>query len=162
MIRARSLNVVFWLGICSIAAFLLAPTLVAVPISFSATNSLQIPPAGLSLRWYAAVLTDPQWRDAASNSLQVAVLTSICSVLLGTPAAIALQHGNRFIRTAANGVILSPLVIPVVVLSIATYMIFTQWGLSGSLIGLVVRIPVYRFRSWSCACARASQCSTKT
>ena len=68
--------------------FLMAPTLVVVPMSFTASNSLTFPPEGFSTRWYEKMLTDPQWSTGFVHSAQVAFLTAILATSLGTLAAL--------------------------------------------------------------------------
>jgi len=41
--------------------YLLAPTLVIVPMSFTEAEILSFPPQGFSLQWYEHMLTDTQW-----------------------------------------------------------------------------------------------------
>src|SRR3990170_2625292 len=48
--------------------FLMAPTLVVVPMSVTASNALTFPPEGFSTRWYEKMLTDPQWSSGFVNS----------------------------------------------------------------------------------------------
>jgi putative spermidine/putrescine transport system permease protein len=131
-------GVLFWSFVSAVAVFLLAPTLIAVPISFTEGRTLQFPPTGFSLRWYAEVFESGDWREATLNSLKIATLTTIVSVVLGTSAALALNRFQSGAMTVLNGVLLSPLVIPVVVLSIGMYMVFAEWELVGTITGLLI------------------------
>src|SRR5579859_6387002 len=74
--------------------FLVAPTLLVVPMSFSPTNLLTFPPRGFSLRWYDAFFTNPAWQGAAFVSLRVALLTMVLATPIGTAAAYGLQVGR--------------------------------------------------------------------
>ena len=56
--------------------YLLAPTLVIVPMSFTEARILSFPPQGFTLQWYERMVTDRQWSTGLVNSLQVAVLTA--------------------------------------------------------------------------------------
>ena len=95
--------------------FLMAPTLVVVPMSFTASNALTFPPQGLSTRWYEKMLTDPQWLTGFVNSAQVALLTAVFATALGTLAALGTVRGRFPGRGAVNGLILSPLIVPVII-----------------------------------------------
>ena len=81
--------------ICAlILIFLMLPLVIVFPISFSSSSSLQFPPPGWSLRWYAAYLNDPIWIEATLRSLYVAAATMILGTLLGLMLAFALVRGN--------------------------------------------------------------------
>jgi putative spermidine/putrescine transport system permease protein len=118
--------------------YLLAPTLVIVPMSFTEAEILSFPPQGLSLQWYEHMLTDHQWSTAMVNSLIVAVLTAALATVLGTLAALGLSRGRFPGRSLVNGLVLSPLIVPVVVIAIGMFGLFVQWKISGSVLGLVL------------------------
>ena len=118
--------------------YLLAPTLVIVPMSFTEAEILSFPPQGLSLQWYEHMLTDHQWSTAMVNSLIVAVLTTALATVLGTLAALGLSRGRFPGRSLVNGLVLSPLIVPVVVIAIGMFGLFVQWKISGSVLGLVL------------------------
>jgi putative spermidine/putrescine transport system permease protein len=118
--------------------YLLAPTLVIVPMSFTEAEILSFPPQGFSLQWYQHMLTDPQWSTSIVNSLIVAVLTALLATVLGTLAALGLTRGRFPGRSVVNGLVLSPLIVPVVVIAIGMFGLFVQWKISGSVLGLVL------------------------
>ena len=118
--------------------YLLAPTLVIVPMSFTEARILSFPPEGFTLAWYERMVTDRQWSTGLVNSFQVAILTAILATVLGTLAALGLSRGRFLGRTAVNALVLSPLIVPVVVIAIGMFGLFVQWRIAGSLIGLVV------------------------
>ena len=118
--------------------YLLAPTLVIVPMSFTEASILSFPPEGFSLRWYERMFTDRQWSSGMINSAQVAVLTAILATGLGTLAALGLTRGRFPGRTIVNALVLSPLIVPVVIIAIGMFALFVQWRISGSLVGLVL------------------------
>ncbi|CAN5165214.1 ABC transporter permease [soil metagenome] len=131
-------GIVLRIVVVLIAGFLLLPTIIIIPISFTPGNTVAFPPAGLSLRWYEAVFNDPAWLSAMSSSLKIALLTVVLSVVMGTAAAVGLFRGNFPMKTVIRGLVLSPLVTPVIVLAIGTFMVFARWGLAGSYAGLVI------------------------
>lgn len=99
--------------------FVLAPLLVAVAISFSAAPFASFPPRGLTLDWYRQVLADPDFRDAASLSIGLAVAATAASLGLGLPAAFALARSPLPGKGALQGLLLSPLVFPVLITGLA-------------------------------------------
>lgn len=118
--------------------FLMAPTAVVVPMSFTASNSLTFPPEGLSIRWYEKMLTDPQWSTGFVNSAQVAVLTALLATVLGTLAALGTVRGRFPGRNAVQALVLSPLIVPVIIIAIGMFSVFVRWRIAGSVLGLVL------------------------
>ena len=122
----------------AIACYLVAPTLIVAVMSFSSAEGLQFPPPGLSTRWYRTFLQSAMWTDAAKTSLEVAAGSALLSTALGTLAALGLVRGRYRGRAFVNAVVLSPLIVPTVVIAIGMYFVFVKWHLAGTLIGLVV------------------------
>lgn len=118
--------------------FLMAPTLVIVPMSFTASNSLTFPPEGFSMRWYEKMVTDPQWSTGFTNSAKVAFLAAILATSLGTLAALGTVRGQFPGKGAINGLILSPLIVPTIIIAIGMFSVFVRWKIAGSLPGLVL------------------------
>jgi putative spermidine/putrescine transport system permease protein len=77
-----------------ILAFLMLPVLVVVLASFSATAYLTAPPQGLTLRWFAQVLQDPNYLQAIGFSLELAAVSTAIALLLAVPACYALHHAR--------------------------------------------------------------------
>ena len=125
------------LGVLTVV-YLIAPTLVIVPMSFTEARILRFPPEGFTLEWYERIFTDRQWSTALVSSAQVAILTTILSTVLGTLAALALTRGRFPGRTAVNGLLLAPLIVPVVIVAIGMLSLYARWRLGGSLVGLVL------------------------
>ena len=121
-----------------VAAFLMLPTLIVIPMSFTSGRSLSFPPSGFSLRWYQALLDDPTWLESFFNSIQVAVLTAICATVLGTAAALGIHRGRIPGRALVALLVRAPLVVPYVVVGIAVYSVFLRWHLTSSLAGFVL------------------------
>ena len=102
-----------------VGVFLLAPLAVVAAASLSAGGFLVFPPQGLSLRWYAEVWGDPRYVEAAWTSLALALATVALAVPLGTAAALSLRQGGASpLRGLWEFLLLSPLVLPAVVLAI--------------------------------------------
>jgi putative spermidine/putrescine transport system permease protein len=118
--------------------YLLAPTLVIVPMSFTEARILSFPPEGFTFQWYERMLTDRQWSTGIVNSLQVAFLTALLTTALGTLAALGINRGRFPGKALVNALTLSPIIVPVVVIAIGMFGLFVQWRLSSSLLGLVL------------------------
>src|SRR5262245_8421656 len=125
------------LGVATVV-FLVGPMLVIIPMSFTEAKILSWPPQGFSLQWYEHMLEDAQWSRGFVNSLQVAVLTAVLATVLGTLGALGIVRGRFPGKTIANGLILSPLVVPVIIIAIGFFAFFSLIRLTGSLPGMVL------------------------
>lgn len=119
-------------------AFLVLPTLIVIPMSFSASQFLEFPPSHLSLRWYARYLESPAWRQATVTSLEVSLLTALVATVLGTAAAYGLLTCGMRAARWAGAVLLAPIMVPVILVAIGVFYVYVQIGLLNSIAGLVL------------------------
>lgn len=118
--------------------FLVAPIFVVVPMSFSAGEFLEFPPQEWSLRWYEAYVSSADWRLATWVSLRAAILTMLVATPLGVAAAYGLHvSGSRFARTAQL-ILITPLIVPVIILAVGIFYLYVQLGMVNTTIGLVL------------------------
>jgi putative spermidine/putrescine transport system permease protein len=120
----------------AILLYLIFPVVVVLAISFSSGNFLTFPPAGVSLRWYQAIASDPEWVSAFLVTLKVGSLAALLATLLGVPAAFALVRHVIPAKALLSALILCALVTPPIVTAISTYLFFVPLGLNNSLVGL--------------------------
>lgn len=118
--------------------FLALPVLVIVLSAFSPEPYPQFPPQGFSLRWFSALLEDDGWTQSLWISLVLLVIVTPITVVLGTFAAWSLARLDFRYREALQAFILSPLMIPQVVLGIALLYVLTAAGIAGMISGLVI------------------------
>lgn len=130
----RPVAVAGWAAI----VFLQVPVLVVVLAAFSTTSYLTIPPQGLTLTWFAKVLSDPAWLAAIRMSLVLAVGATAISLLLGVAAAYAISRRMLPGAEAMTALVMAPLVMPSVVIGVALLQFFSLVGLRGSLAGLLL------------------------
>ena len=121
-----------------ILAFLATPALVVLPLSLSSVRFFTFPPPGWSTRWYVNFLTAPDWQAAMLTSLGVGIASTIISLILGTLAAMALVRTSFRGRNLLYAVLLSPLIMPTIILAIGLYFTFAPLGLLGSPIVVVI------------------------
>ncbi|MDR2113517.1 MAG: ABC transporter permease [Candidatus Accumulibacter sp.] len=121
-----------------VLAFLMLPVLVIAPLSFNADSFLLYPMSGFSLKWYEDFFTSEVWRQALVNSGIVSPCATLLAMLLGTPAAVGLARVDFPGKALLNAILISPMVVPVVIVGVATYLVFAPIGLSGSYIGLIL------------------------
>jgi putative spermidine/putrescine transport system permease protein len=125
-------------SVAILIAFLVLPSLVVIPVSFTAGQFVDFPPEGFSLRWYDLYLSSPAWVAATVRSLGVAFVTGILSLILGTAAAFVLMRRRIFGKTAILALILSPLIMPRIILAVALFYLYARLNLVGSSLGLVL------------------------
>jgi len=118
--------------------FLVVPVLVIIPLSFNSDSFLMYPMSGFSLRWYEEFFHSDIWTHALKNSLIVAPFATLLAMALGTPAAIGLTRIDFPGKALLMAVLISPMVVPVVIVGVATYLVFAPIGLSGSYLGLIM------------------------
>jgi putative spermidine/putrescine transport system permease protein len=117
---------------------LVGPTLVVVIVSFTSGFSLRFPPPGFSLKWYAALSDAWQLQFAALNSFQVALWTTVVSVVLGTAASLAIARSPRISARVLDSLFMSPLVLPALAFGLSALMLFSVAGIPVSPLTLVI------------------------
>src|SRR5947208_7648604 len=117
---------------------LVFPSVLVVITSFNASDFLTFPPQGWSLRWYAAMAKNWEVRQAAWLSLKVAALVVAIDLLLGVPAAFPLTRARFRGRAFLATFILSPLMLPGIVIGIGLLFFYMLLGLSLSFSLLVI------------------------
>lgn len=122
---------------CAIV-FLLAPIPIIILVSFSSAQYLTFPPPGLSLQWYERFLGSSQWLESIWVSLQVAVFSAILTMVLATMAAIPMVRAEFSRKSIIYGVLLAPMIIPVIITAIALYFVFSQAGLTGTVLAITI------------------------
>lgn len=121
-----------------VVVFLLTPILVIIPISFSSARFMTFPPPGFSLQWYAELLDRPQWLRALWVSTKVAFLCVLMSLGLGVPAAFALVRSKFRSTPFAYTLILSPMLLPSVVVGLGLFFLFSALGMTGTITAIAI------------------------
>ena len=121
-----------------VAIWLVAPTLVVVPMSFNENKSLAFPPQGFSWQWYQNFFTNPDWSSSFLNSLKVASVVAVLATVLGTLAAFGLDRMKAGPANLLRMLMLTPMVVPGVVLAIGIYAVYLDTHLVGTLLGFVL------------------------
>jgi putative spermidine/putrescine transport system permease protein len=124
--------------VSTVLVFMALPILVIVVLSFSSASYLTFPPPAFGVRWYRAYLGSADWLAATGLSLSVAASVVVLATTLGTLAALGLARLPPLLRTVAAALILSPLIVPVIVVAIGIYYAYSRYGLVGTPIGLVL------------------------
>ena len=118
--------------------FLSAPAFLMIPLSFDSASGLAWPPHGFSLQWYRQIVDSPLWMQAITRSMLVGIGTGLLSMLIGTPAAFLLVRGGMRGKAAMLAFVLSPIVVPRMIIAVGIFYFFAKIGLVGSSLGLVL------------------------
>ena len=133
-----------------VVAFMLAPLLIVCVVAFTPENTLSIPTTSFSLRWFRAVFAHSDFVQSFKNSLWLAFLSATMAIVIAVPAGLAIARHSFPGRDFLNGLFLSPLIIPHLVLGVALLRTFSLIGATGSFFWLalahVVIITPYALR----------------
>ena len=121
-----------------ICLFMLAPIAVVLAVSFSPTPVFDLPTGGASLRWYRKLADLPGLWDSVRLSVEVAGIATAVSLLLGMLCALGILRGRFPGRGGLLVFVLSPMMLPGVVLGIAMLVAFRGIGLLDGYYSLIL------------------------
>ena len=136
-----------WLYVFSglILFLLIVPSLIVIPMSFSDSQYLEFPPKSFSWRWYENYFFSwkvengfNDWMAATWTSIKVAILTIFVATPIGTMAAYGLINSNTKIRNILFPIMISPMMVPVILVAIGLFYFFVQFKMVNSIPGLVL------------------------
>jgi len=119
-------------------AFLSVPTVLMIPLSFASTASLNWPPRGFSFQWYAQMFHSPLWMQALTRSLVVGIGSGVLAMLIGTPAAFLLARTQMRGKSLMLAFVLSPIIVPRMIIAVGMFYLFARVGLVGTTLGLIL------------------------
>ena len=127
-----------WVVSVSAIIFLIAPVLLLLPMSLGSSEIIEFPPSKIGLDQYKKFFNHPAWQTAVLNSLAVAGSTAVVSTVLGLLASFALVWGRFKGKGLINAFIVSPMIVPLIVMALALYISLAKFGLLGTKLGLVL------------------------
>lgn len=129
-----------WLrALVAIILFLFtAPIPIIIIMSFTSLSYFKFPPPDFSLKWYEAFFSNSAWVNSLFTSIKVAILTTILATIIGTLAANAVVRINFWGKKVFMGLMVAPMIIPVIITGVALYRFFSPFQLDGTLFGLVL------------------------
>lgn len=136
--KRRSGSFALSIVVSAVGVFLVLPTIITVPMSFSSAELLVFPPPGFSTRWYETYVSDPRWQEATLNSVIVAMVSTALATSFGTLAALGLARGRVPFRGVLTTLFLTPMIVPTIVTAVAMYRVFAGLGLTGTVLGLAL------------------------
>ncbi|MGC8203521.1 ABC transporter permease [Aliiroseovarius sp. PTFE2010] len=128
-----------------VLVFLMLPILVIVPLSFNAQpfftfteGMLALDPDAYSLRWYAAIFDNANWMLAIKNSFIIGIAAALVSTVLGTIAAVGLASPFMPFKRLITALLLSPMIVPLIIIAAGMFFFYTRFNLVGSYAGLIM------------------------
>ena len=125
--------------------FLMLPILVIMPLSFNAEpffsfteGMLSLDPDAYSTRWYQAVLSDQNWLLAIRNSFIIGIASALIATSLGTLAAVGLSSPWMPYKRVITALLLSPMIVPLIIIAAGMFFFYTQFNLVGTFTGLII------------------------
>lgn len=118
--------------------FLVIPSLIVIPMSFSDSQYLSFPPQAWSLRWYENYFGSLEWMQATWTSLKAGVLTMLVATPLGTLAAYGLHVSRTRLGGLAMLVLAMPIMMPLILIGIGVFNVYVHLGLLNTLPGVVI------------------------
>lgn len=134
----RLARLCMWLAAAVTVVFLMMPLLVTVAVSFGSSGIFTLPPPSWSLRWYEKLATTRGLWPSLLTSLEVAAFSTVLALGLGTLCAIALVRGRFPGRESIATFLVSPLMLPGLVVGIAMLQGFKALGLREAYSSLLI------------------------
>ena len=95
----------------------------------------------LNARYYDPALslfTSPDWQNALWNSVRIAPVATLLSVVLGTLAAVGLSQPHVPFRGVIMAILISPMIVPLIISAAGMYFFYSRLGLQGTYWGVVL------------------------
>lgn len=121
------------------------PLFVTAITAFNATTETVFPPNGWSLRWFWNIAAQPELIEAAGFSLVLAIISSVISISLGVVSAIALTRKKFPGRDMIDAVLMSPLLVPQVIMGLSFLVFFVRIGSKQPFLNLLILHVVLTF-----------------
>ena len=129
---------VMWIAALFTVIFLMTPLVVTVAVSFGSSSVFSLPPPDWSMRWYDSLAGTRGLWPSLLTSIEVAAFSTVVALVLGTLCAIALVRGCFPGRDAIATFLVSPLMLPGLVVGIAMLQGFKAAGLREAYSSLLI------------------------
>ena len=133
----RFSKVLLWVYVVAMQVFFLAPVVAITVGSLTTTQYVVFPPKGLTLQWYSRMLDRPEIIYSFLLSLGIAFGAATASVLLGLLVSLAIVRYSLRVNTVLWLLVVSPMMLPTVVLGFGFLQTYTHLGLGTSVLGLL-------------------------
>lgn len=123
--------------------FLLVPSLIVIPISFGTQHEIRFPPREFSLDLYRIFFSSPAWTGPLLQSVKIALMTTTLALATAVPAAYGIVRYEFRGKQAITLLMMSPLVIPAIVMALGLYLYFSYLRITGTTLALVLGHTIY-------------------
>jgi ABC-type spermidine/putrescine transport system permease subunit II len=130
--------IVLRIFVYGVAALMMLPILVTLPVALNDSASIAFPPSALSLRWFAAIFQDGILLGSMARSFWLALLVSVLSIAVSLPSAFVVERSQSRARQMLETWITGPRMIPQLVLALGLLGYFELVGLAESFYGLIL------------------------
>jgi putative spermidine/putrescine transport system permease protein len=117
---------------------LVLPIFVIIPISFTSDTMLSYPMPGFSFRWFIEFFNSVMWTLSMKNSFIIAFATTFLATALGTLAALGLTMTDFPFKGVITGIMIMPMVVPIVISAVGIYFFYAWIGLTSTYIGMIL------------------------
>ncbi len=128
------LRIVTW----AILLYLVAPAIVAIPVSFTPDNFLSMPNGEFSLQHYEDLFGSGDWMASFAQSALIAAVSAVLATTLGTLGAIGLWRISSQASEVVRAILLLPLIVPSIISAMAFYRILVKLGLLDTYTGVIL------------------------
>ncbi|HEX9891104.1 MAG TPA: ABC transporter permease [Actinomycetota bacterium] len=122
--------------------FLYAPLVVVVVYAFNESRLVQVW-KGFGLEWWSRTWADESITGALRLSLWTAAVNAVLATVLGTAAAIGLRNVGKRVRTGFDAVMYSTLIVPEIVIAIASLLFFVTVGVPLGPLAIIITHAVF-------------------
>lgn len=134
MMMRNLIRLIAWTSL----VYLMLPLVVIIGASLTTTSYLAFPPEGLTLEWYRKLMDDPTYVASFTTSILLAIAATVVAILLAVPAALAFARYEFPGKATLSAILMSPLVLPHVVLGAALLQFGAHFGLTRSFLALLI------------------------
>ena len=121
---SRTLWMRLWVG--AVMVFLYAPLVVLMIFSFN-DSKRNVVWRGFTFKYYDKALGNDVLVEALVNSLTIAALATLISLILGAVAAVMLWRFRFPLKGAVDGTISLPIIVPEICMGVAFLIFFAKW-----------------------------------
>ncbi len=119
------------------AIFLVAPVVAITAGSLTTTQYVVFPPRGLTLEWYLRIFDRPEMLSSFALSLGIAATAATIAAVVGLVAALAMVRHPSPLNRLLWLLVVSPMMLPSVVLGFAFLQAYTHMGFGSTVAGLL-------------------------
>jgi putative spermidine/putrescine transport system permease protein len=141
--RPYSIGLVLFAGL--VLAFILVPVAFICLYAFNDVGYLRLPPQALTLKWFVNFFDNPRFRQALESSLLISAVVAPACLLIALPASVALVRYRFAGRDMLNGLMMSPLIVPGVVIGISFLSLSSRLGAGLGLWPVIVALTCFAF-----------------